>query len=78
MGTSVESEYVPDKRFGFTLTCDHGGDLDDGIDLRFGENTFTTGTFDIETEDPERCDLEPVSFGSMGYEIFVAGRVSLP
>jgi hypothetical protein len=51
MGTSVEGKDVPDEWFRFTLTRDHGCDLDDWIDLSFWENTLSTGTFDIETHD---------------------------
>ena len=34
-----------------TLTSDHVSNLNDGVNVGFGENAFTTSTFDIKTED---------------------------
>jgi len=48
-----------------TLTSDHIGNLDDRVDICLRENTFSSSTLDIETEDPQWCNLLPVSFGSM-------------
>lgn len=72
MRTRVEGEDVPDERFRLSLTSDHGGDLDDGVDLRFGKDTFTARTFDIEAEYTERRYVQPIAFRRMRYEVFVA------
>jgi hypothetical protein len=34
-----------------TLTSNHVGDLDDGVDLGFREHALSTGALDIEGED---------------------------
>jgi hypothetical protein len=74
MGAGIEGKDVPDERLAFSLPCDHVGDLDDGIDVRFREDTLSTGTLDIETEDSEGCDIRSITFRRVRDEFVVAGR----
>lgn len=62
MSACVEGKDVPDERLAFSLPCDHVGDLDDGIDVRFWEDTLSTGTLDIETEDSKGCNIRSITF----------------
>ena len=52
-----------------TLTGDHVRDLDDGIDRCLWKDSLPTGTLDVETEDPKRCERRPVSFRRMRNQI---------
>jgi len=45
-----------------TLSSNHVCDLNDGIDIGFREDTFTTSTLDIERQDTKRSDMRPISF----------------
>lgn len=62
MGAGIEGEDVPDERLAFSLPSDHVGDLDDGVDVGFWKDTLSTGTLDIETEDPEGCNIRSITF----------------
>lgn len=62
---------------GRTLTGDHAGNLDDGVDFGLGEDALAPGALDVETENAERSDGGPVAVGCMGDECIVStGLVS--
>lgn len=48
---------------GRTLPRNHVRDLDDGVDVGLGEDTFPSRAFDIERKDAERSDVRPVADG---------------
>ena len=48
-----------------TLSSHHVGNLNDRILVSLREDTLPASTLDIETEDPERCDLGPLAFRRM-------------
>lgn len=68
----VENHDIPDKWLGLSLNCNHGCDLDDGINLGLGEDTLTTSALNIETQNPEGGNLGPVSFRVVTDNLFVA------
>jgi hypothetical protein len=51
-----------------TLTSNHVCYLDDGIGVGLREDTFSSSALDIETKDPQRCNLLPVSLRKMRNE----------
>ena len=52
-----------------TLSSHHVGNLDDRILVGLREDTLPARALDVETEDPERCDLGPFAFRWMRYEL---------
>jgi hypothetical protein len=62
----VEGEDVADEGLQLALPGHHVGDLDDGVDLGFGEDPFAAGALEIEAEDAQGGNLAPVAFCRMG------------
>lgn len=52
-----------------TLSSHHVGDLDDWILIRLRKDPLPACALDIETEDPERCNLGPFPFRRMRDEV---------
>ena len=48
-----------------TLSSDHVGNLNDGINLGLGKDAFATGALDIERQDPQRSNLAPLAFSGV-------------
>ena len=42
-----------------TISCHHVRDLNHGIEMCLWEDALATGTFNIEAEDPKRCECGP-------------------
>ena len=51
------------------MSSDHIRDLNDGVDVCLGEDTFTTGTFYIKTQDSEWGCLRPLTVRGMRDEV---------
>ena len=52
-----------------TLSSDHIRDLNDGVDVRLGEDALTTGTFYIETQNSKWCCLRPLTIRCVRDEV---------
>lgn len=59
-----------------TLPSDHVGYLDDRIRRCFWKDPFSTCTFNIEAQYPERSNLRPIPFRRMRNNVIVSGRAS--
>jgi len=54
-----------------TLPCNHCRDLNHRIDVGLGENSLSSCALDVETEDPQWRDLQPVTIRRVRDEVFV-------
>lgn len=54
------------------MTGYHCGDLDNRVHICFREYAFPASTFDVKTEDTERCNIQPFIFRSMRDQVLVA------
>jgi hypothetical protein len=60
-----------------TLASHKVCNLDDRVDLCFGKDTLTPGTFDIEAEDAQRGEPRPVPFGRVRNEAIPSAKREL-
>jgi hypothetical protein len=85
LGARVDGEDVADEGFGRafpstdeqrggTISCNDIGNLDDWIDRCLGEHTGSSGTFDIETEDPEGRNTSPFALRGMRHNLTIRNR----
>jgi len=64
--------FLTSKERSITLPSHHRGNLYDGIDICLRKDPLSPGTFDIEAQDPQWSDFQPVAFRCVGNQILIA------
>ena len=65
----VQGEDIADEGLGIDVNGHYVGNLNNTIVIRFRKDSWTSGAFDIETEDPQWSHMSPFAVRCVRYDV---------